>query len=865
MQRIITQPKEIRVSGFRTQDSSALRLTLCALWLAFCVLWLVVNAQPVTAGSHSNNISLSAALEMMERARTHSGYDSTQMEKCLFPYIATICDNWDNIPSLLRDEYSAIFSRPDDPQSWWYQSDLPRILKTPHFVFHYTTTGPDAVFPRDVSPINGVPDFVDLCAESYEKSYREIAKLGYKLPYDDFWMEDNGGDERYDVYMFSGPWLGFTMPEFPAAVQSTVAVAPFFFGINSRAYEYFGVSEGENYVETTCAHEYFHAVEFRYNLYMYRWFMEASSTWIERIVYDGSEQGETDANDYYRNQLRYWFNHPDWSLTLFDGWHEYGDVIWDIFLTERYDVEIIRELFEDMTEGSYRELANFYDVFESRGTSLSVAFKEFTLWNYFTNYRHDDRFYSRGADYPPIAIHLDNIHREYPVKVEIDIDQAPEHLGARYIRFLPAPGQETLSIKVDGSDVIDLQELQSLDAATDLEELDRLNRELDYLDIWGTRGWGAKLVIHRKGRPPKPDEILLFQISQEGQRNFTGFGTDIQEVVLILSNLHPDLAAIQSVSYSAGQQPYGQLSVPKLTNGDGREIYISWELIDLSGIKEIAIVRKRFAPSEFDEDNSPIRVEEVYSAPDLDINGIPDGNINIVGKVAATDTVFVDTPIYFDSGRYYYAVVPVSEYGIMGTPAIDMVGIAPRAPAPEITITTQALAPGEWQVSLYASQPLNGPPILVGITPDGRRIPIELSRSAEGDQVWQGTFTVGSFPPTGTYTYVVSAEGHAGSVGTVITEGGQFHYASDSDKKSVSCTLNPFNPNTGEDLKFLSSGFKISKISIFTIAGELVKELSNNNKWDGTNKEDQTVASGIYIYLAEGDGVEITGKIAVMR
>jgi len=790
---------------------------------------------------------------MMQRARTHSGYSSGQIEKCLLPYIGTICDNWRNIPPLLRREFSAMFQRPDNPQSWWYKAGLPLTVRTPHFKFHYTMTGPDAVLSEDVSPLNGVPDLVDICAESFEKSYRaEISQLEYRAPHDDFWMEDNGGDERYDVYLFSGPWFGFTMPEFPIAVQSTAVMTPFYFGINSRLYEFVGASEGRRYAETTCAHEFFHSVQFAYNYYMPRWFMEACSTWMERIVYDGSEQGETDGNNYYNSQLLYWFRHPDWSLTLFDGWHEYGDVIWTIFLTERYDLDIIRDIYEDLSEGTYRELVNFYDAFTNRGTALGTAFKEFTLWNYFTSQRHDEHFYSRGFEYPPVAIHLDNIHQEYPVRVDLDSEQAPEHLGARYIRFLPAQDHGTLSIKVDGSDVTDTEELQSL-------------------NIWGVRGWGAKLVIHRRDRSPKPDEMFLFQMSQEGQRNFTDLGTEIEEVVLIISNLHPDLD-IGTISYSAGQQPAGKLSDTKLSRGDRGEIQVSWQLVDLSDIKEVAIVRKRFAPSEFDQDDSDIRGDEVYSASDADNNGIPDGNINIVGKVGATDTVFVDDTTFMDvnviqpdfdygSVHYYYAVVPLNEYGIMGTPAIASGGITPTVPPPTIIINTQALAPGEWQVTLQASQPLSEPPDVVTIIPDGRRIPVKLSKSAEADQVWQGKLSVDFFPPTGIYTFIASVRGRAGNVGTVITEGQQFQYINDAENQEVICGPNPFNPDIHKNFKFYPPGFQIR---IFTIAGELVKELSEN-EWDGTNKHHQPVASGIYIYLAEGDGIERTGKIAVMQ
>jgi len=713
--------QETQRSGLETQNWKSYfyihRLMSCFLCLVFCILLCMI---PFTAHAQSDGIGLTTALKKMQDARIHSGYNSGQMEKCLLPYITTICDNWDRIPSLQRRELEAMFQRPDNPRSWWYKAGLPLTLKTPHFKFHYTTTGPDAVLSPDISPFNGVPDLVDICAESYEEAYRtEISQMGYIAPYDDFWIDDNGGDERYDVYMFSGPWLGFTMPEFPTAVQSTAIVTPFYFGMNSRMYEFLGASEGERYAQTTCVHEFFHSVQFAYNLYMPRWYMEASSTWIERIVYDGSRHGYPNGNDYYNNQLVYWFRHPDWSLTLFDGWHEYGDVIWNIFLTEYYDVDIVQDIFEDLSEGTYRELVNFYDAFTSRGTSLSVAFKEFTLWNYFTHDRHDDRFYSYGFDYPPVAIHLDNIHQEYPVRMELDSEQAPENLGARYIRFLPSPGQDTLSIKVDGSDITDTDGLQSL-------------------DIWGMRGWGAKLVIHRKGKEPKPDEIFLFRTSQEGQRNFTDFGTDIEEVVLILSNLHPDLDT-QSVSYTAGKQPAGKLSDLKVSRNDSGEVLLSWELADLSDIKEVAIIRKRFAPSEGDQDDSEIGASRIYSAGDSDNNGIPDGNINVVGKVGATDTTFVDNTTFMDvnvdligfdptSVRYYYAVAPLNEYGIMGTPAIASNSITPTAPPPTIVIDTQSLAPGEWVVDLSVSQPLREPPNLVSILPDGRRVNIELSK-----------------------------------------------------------------------------------------------------------------------------------------
>ncbi len=74
--------------------------------------------------------------------------------------------------------------------------------------------------------------------------------------------------------------------------------------------------------------------------------------------------------------------------------------------------------------------------------------------------------------------------------MDFDTEQAPENLGARYIRFLPSEGQKSISIKVDGSDIVELEDLERL-------------------DMLGTRGWGAKLIIYQKGRKPRTEEILL--------------------------------------------------------------------------------------------------------------------------------------------------------------------------------------------------------------------------------------------------------------------------------------------------------------------------------------------------------------------
>ena len=130
-----------------------------------------------------------------------------------------------------------------------------------------------------------------------ERAYHvQIDLMGFKVPYIDFWAAQNGGDHKYDVYLFTFPALGITTADwFEGRVLSTaLTVAPYFM-INSRIYDYVGKAEGIRYLETTCTHEFLHGVQFGYNAYMPIWFMEASATWIEVMTYDGGriDDGDT--------------------------------------------------------------------------------------------------------------------------------------------------------------------------------------------------------------------------------------------------------------------------------------------------------------------------------------------------------------------------------------------------------------------------------------------------------------------------------------------------------------------------------------------------------------------------------------------
>ncbi len=668
-----------------------------------------IDARPPDPGLYS---AIRSARKYMN---PKSNYAPHEIEECFTDTFNILAQNWDRLPVVIQREFQGIFLRPGQPGSPYGSVNLPKKFDTAHFRLHYTTVGPHAPPLEDVNPMNGVPDYVDLCAEAHERSFHvEVNLMGFKQPFDDFWVAENGGNHKYDVYLFQFPALGFTTTDwFNGRILPTVVTFGPYFAINSRLYDYFGKLEGLRFMETTTAHEFLHGIQFAYNARMPGWFMEASATWIESKVYDGGrvedlddipdpdELDETDAYDYYARQLGIFLDQPDIALDSLVGLHEYAAVIWVFYMAERFDVDIVRQIYEDATTGSYREFGNFLDAFTNHGTTLVEAFKTFTEWNYFTHNRDDGNHYLNGHRFPPVVIHPHDVHDTYPVRVDFDSEAMPEPFSSRYIVFEPPPGivMDEFAIKVDGADIAPL-EMNSLG----LTDRTAIQRELDRLDILGLRGWGAKFIVEKRDGTHEVREAFTYQRSQEGQITFNDFGGDIKKITLILINLRPDIEEVVvpggtfggAVSYIAGRPPAGALSAPTLSQERDASVHVQWQLENLTDIREVVIVRKRYTPLIETDDPQPFQTAaEVLNAADREGDGIPDDDINIVGRVNATDTYFEDTTIFQDidvgnsrfdpqDTRYFYAVVPVDAIGIMGTPSIDLNGITPIFNPPDI-------------------------------------------------------------------------------------------------------------------------------------------------------------------------------------
>ena len=218
--------------------------------------------------------------------------------KCGTPAISDFVLNYDKLDkSLLKSLGVTLVDRP---------THLEDSLDSPsgRFRVHYTTTGDDGIQQ------NGIANFIEQVAMILDSVYvRIIDSLGYPSPPLDGY--EPGGDEKYDVYMLNLGAMLYGLTYLDSLSYGSVGSkrATSFIELNSDPGQLWGY---ENHpmdaIRVTCAHEFFHAVQFGIDFaesegpsFERRYWMEMSAVWMEEEIYD-------DINDYYY-YLPFFFNY----------------------------------------------------------------------------------------------------------------------------------------------------------------------------------------------------------------------------------------------------------------------------------------------------------------------------------------------------------------------------------------------------------------------------------------------------------------------------------------------------------------------------------------------------------------------------
>ncbi len=350
-----------------------------------------------------------------------------KIQKDATPILLEVKKSWPGLSSETQAVLKTLLARPVRP----YFYDSPED----HFKIHYDTAGTHKVPPAD-SNFNGIPDYVENLALYADSSYRTmITYLGYRIPPSDGIA---GGDSKYDIYTEDMPYYGYTQGESPGPepwndYTSYISVHNDFIGFPPND-DPEGDQKGA--MKVTVGHEYFHAVQFAYDIGEAEWYMEISSTWMEDVAFDP-------VNDNY-NYLPTFFNYPDISLQA-TTMHEYASFIWNTYLSSNFDNNLIKDIWEGCIYGTAINEINL--ALQSRGSSRDEEFKKFAVWNYITNTRDDGLHYEEGTHYP--LIKLMRTHSAYPV-TNNSSSMTPDNLSANYIQFNPSAGSYNLNIKFDG-------------------------------------------------------------------------------------------------------------------------------------------------------------------------------------------------------------------------------------------------------------------------------------------------------------------------------------------------------------------------------------------------------------------------------
>ncbi len=421
---------------------------------------------------------------------------------------------------------------------------LPNWIETAHFNIEwgnsllYSDTGMDSgqviscsqAF-NNGSSCSGIPDFVDKWADYLEEVWAiETLQLGYINP---------AGTETYlyDVYIAN------TRDSITGnADDLTPALAYNYLGLtvtycdrdyyqickddNIRdAYSYIVINNSypdEQTMNITAAHEFFHAIQFSYPSIDDWWFspdnhwwIEATATWMEEVAYDES-------NHYYP-RVWSWLRSPELSLknngTSYAG-HEYGDVIFVLYLTDVYlkNRDFVRNVWESGSSG-IETLGSVLAADKYGRVDFESAFRGFVALNAVADTDEVYGGYEEGRLYGRAAV--TRKHDAYPAAASITRYSAPHELGATYIQFLPDGNDNNgLTIEFDGTDDVN---------------------------------WATMLVkVRSDGTGYDRDDLSLDPEFKTGCHSVDGFGSVYSEVFLVASVfIEPSLSDTAPYSYSA--------------------------------------------------------------------------------------------------------------------------------------------------------------------------------------------------------------------------------------------------------------------------------------------------------------------------
>lgn len=307
---------------------------------------------------------------------------------------------------------------------------------------HYALSGSHAP-PATSTVMDGVPDAVVFAAQAADDALDTYADLSFRAPLSDgdSPCDSNGDSAALDIYL-----IHFASADGQTAFDHCDAGTPrkcatFVLVDSSFSSGYYAdVQEG---MRTVVPHELFHAVQDAYDADVERFWAEGSAQWAAKHVYPDLRDLGRFLPEYFATPWRPLNVPPSGVVAAF----LYATAIWPVFLEQRYDASLVRQVFEDFGEGPSDVMASTDHVLTRQGSSLAQEFLQFATYNAATGARAPEHGgYADAASYPLVPVKpLDAVTG----KLTSDVDSG---LGAFYYS-LTATAPSELSLEADPSRV----------------------------------------------------------------------------------------------------------------------------------------------------------------------------------------------------------------------------------------------------------------------------------------------------------------------------------------------------------------------------------------------------------------------------
>lgn len=295
-----------------------------------------------------------------------------------------------------------VCTRPTAPEGYAgyrYDGATPSFFDTERVRVWYAMSGEHSV-RLESSRADGVPDDVASVATITEEALQAYAAMGFRAPVSD---EDtscgsNGGDGRLDVYLVRfGGADGMAARERCTIVGPATQCATFVLAEANFEGRYPTVEDG---IRTVLPHEVFHAVQNAYDADLDRFWAEGTAQWAAKLLAPSLPDLERFLPAFFKEEGRS-IDLPPGGVT---AGFLYGSAIWPVFLSQRFDLAIVREIFEAAAATGASALDAAAIALEARQRSLEDEWLTFWTWNASTGTRADASGYPDAARYPMLTV-----------------------------------------------------------------------------------------------------------------------------------------------------------------------------------------------------------------------------------------------------------------------------------------------------------------------------------------------------------------------------------------------------------------------------------------------------------------------------